>query len=78
MVGIAESKHIPQIPVEIHSLLQEFFKWYNKNKDKIHPIELAALVHLKFVTIHPFSDGNGRISKIMMNFVLNKKRISDV
>ena len=35
-------------------------------------VELAALVHLKFVTIHPFSDGNGRISRLMMNFVLHK------
>lgn len=33
----------------------------------------GTLVHLKFVTIHPFSDGNGRISRIMMNFVLNRK-----
>ncbi|MBU4493217.1 MAG: Fic family protein, partial [Nanoarchaeota archaeon] len=32
----------------------------------------AALVHLKFVTIHPFSDGNGRISRLIMNFVLNR------
>ena len=41
------------------------------NKNDIHPVELAALVHLKFVTIHPFGDGNGRISRLMMNFVLN-------
>ena len=36
-------------------------------------MELAAFVHLKFVTIHPFGDGNGRISRLMMNFVLNKE-----
>lgn len=57
---------------ELDSLLHDFFKWYNKNKKKIHPIELAALFHLKFVTIHPFSDGNGRISRILMNFILKK------
>ena len=51
-------------------LLIEFFDWYVKNKNKIHPVELAALVHFKFVSIHPFSDGNGRISRLMMNFVL--------
>ena len=44
-----------------------------KNKTKLNPIVLAALVHLKFVTIHPFVDGNGRISRILMNFVLHKK-----
>ena len=41
-----------------------------KNKKKVHPAELAASVHLKFVTIHPFGDGNGRISRLIMNFVL--------
>ncbi|MBI4139389.1 Fic family protein [Candidatus Woesearchaeota archaeon] len=59
-------------PVELNILLEEFFKWYNQAKNKLHPVELAALVHLKFVSIHPFTDGNGRISRILMNFVLNK------
>ncbi|MDX1373103.1 MAG: Fic family protein [Nitrososphaeraceae archaeon] len=75
-VGISGSKFIPPLPVEIYPLLIDFFKWYNQNKnnqEKLHPIELAAFVHLKFVTIHPFGDGNGRISRLMMNFVLNKK-----
>ena len=75
-VGISGSKFIPPLPVEIYPLLIDFFKWYNQNKnkqEKLHAIELAVLVHLKFVTIHPFGDGNGRISRLMMNFVLNKK-----
>jgi len=71
-VAIAMSKFMPPMPLELDTLLHEFFKEYNKIKGKIHPVELAALVHLKFVTIHPFADGNGRISRIMMNFVLNK------
>jgi len=71
-VAISQSKFMPPMPSELDFLLKEFFDWYNKNKDKLHPVVLAGLVHLKFVTIHPFSDGNGRISRIMMNFVLNK------
>ncbi len=71
-VEIARSKFAPPMPAELDFLLSEFFDWYNKNKNKLHPVELAALVHLKFVTIHPFGDGNGRISRIMMNFVLKK------
>ncbi|MFH1065564.1 MAG: Fic family protein [Nanoarchaeota archaeon] len=71
-VAISGSKFMPPFPAEVYPLLKEFFSWYEKNKSKIHPVELAALVHLKFVTIHPFSDGNGRISRIMMNFVLHK------
>ncbi|MGI0023144.1 MAG: Fic family protein, partial [Nitrososphaeraceae archaeon] len=72
-VGISGSKFSPPLPVQVHPLLMDFFKWYNKNMEKLHPVELAAIVHLKFVTIHPFGDGNGRISRLMMNFVLNKK-----
>ena len=71
-VMISRSKFIPPMPAELDFLIKDFFNWYNKNKNKINPVELAALVHLKFVTIHPFGDGNGRISRIMMNFVLNK------
>ncbi len=71
-VKISGSKFMPPFPAEIYPLIREFFKWYNKSKDKTNPVELAALTHLKFVTIHPFTDGNGRISRIMMNFVLHK------
>ncbi|MDD5133645.1 MAG: Fic family protein [Candidatus Nanoarchaeia archaeon] len=74
-VLISGSKFIPPLPAELDFLLKEFFKWYNENKNKINPVELAALTHLKFVTIHPFSDGNGRISRLMMNFVLNKNKM---
>ena len=72
-VAISGSKFMPPFPAEIYLLIKEFFSWYSKNRDKLHPVELAALVHLKFVTIHPFADGNGRISRIMMNFVLNRR-----
>ena len=73
-VAIRGSKFMPPAPVEVYPMFTEFFQWYHKNKNKLHPIELAALVHLKFVTIHPFGDGNGRISRLIMNFVLNKKK----
>lgn len=72
-VAISRSKFLPPFPAELEFLLKEFFEWYNKNKN-INPVELAALAHLKFVTIHPFSDGNGRISRLMMNFVLKKNK----
>ena len=73
-VAIARSKFIPPFQAEIYPLIREFFKWYEDYKNKLNPVELAALVHLKFVTIHPFSDGNGRISRLMMNFILNKNK----
>ena len=71
-VGISGSRFEPPAPFEIHILLKEFFKWYEINKKTIHPIEFAALAHLKFESIHPFGDGNGRIGRIIMNFILNK------
>jgi len=71
-VAISGSKFIPPFPAEIYPLLMEFFKWYRKNKNTLHPIELAAHIHLKLVTIHPFADGNGRFSRLMMNFSLHK------
>lgn len=73
-VAISRSEFIPPLAIEVEFLLREFFEWYDKNKKKLHPVELAALVHLKFVTIHPFGDGNGRISRLMMNFVLRKNK----
>jgi Fic family protein len=71
-VAISGSKFMPPLAIELEFLLKEFFDWYSKNKTKLHPVVLSALAHLKFVTIHPFSDGNGRISRLMMNFILNK------
>lgn len=71
-VAISASKFMPPTPVEVSVLLREFFRWYERNKKTLHPVELAARVHLKFVTIHPFSDGNGRLSRLLMNFVLNR------
>jgi Fic family protein len=72
-VGISGSKYKPPHAIELDILIREFFEWYNQNKNTLHPVHLAALTHLKFVTIHPFGDGNGRISRLLMNYVLNKK-----
>jgi len=72
-VAISGSKFMPPSPIKVHPMLTEYFKWYHKNKNKLHPVELAALAHLKFVTIHPFGDGNGRITRLIMNFILNRK-----
>ena len=57
-------------PEDVPELLADFFRWYGRNK--MSPVELAAMAHLKFVSIHPYSDGNGRISRLLANYVLNK------
>ena len=71
-VGISGSKFLPPYPIELDFLLRNFFDWYHENKKTLHPVQLAGLAHLKFVTIHPFGDGNGRLSRLLMNYVLNK------
>ena len=45
--------------------------WYNKNKTKLNPLVLAILFHHKFEKIHPFSDGNGRTGRVLMNHILD-------
>jgi cell filamentation protein, protein adenylyltransferase len=70
-VRITGSRFVPPSRVELQPTLRDFFGWYSRGKQKMHSVDLAALVHLKFVTIHPFTDGNGRISRLMMNYVLH-------
>ena len=59
-----------------HTLLNDkmaqFIDWYNTEAHKLHPIERAAKVHADFVSIHPFVDGNGRTSRLLMNLELMK------
>lgn len=52
--------------------MKEFLSWYDKAKKKLHVFEIAGLVHLYFVTIHPFGDGNGRMARLLMNFILKQ------
>ena len=71
-VAISGSEYKPPLPVELNALLKDLFRWYNREKSRLHPVELAALVHYKLVTIHPFADGNGRTARLVINFILNK------
>lgn len=61
-------------PKSLNNLLKDFVSWYKENKGKYNSVEFAALVHLKFVTIHPFTDGNGRISRLIANYVLHRNK----
>lgn len=50
-----------------------FFRWFAAKDNVMNPVELAARAHLKFVTIHPFGDGNGRINRLLMNYILHRR-----
>lgn len=69
-VMILGAIHLPPPAVKIPKLMAEFMEWYYENKTKLSVVELAAWIHYKLVYIHPFIDGNGRASRLLMNLIL--------
>jgi Fic family protein len=58
--------YTPPSPQKTPKLMQDLIDWLNKaSKEKLHPIILSAIAHHRLVSIHPFSDGNGRISRAL-------------
>jgi len=55
---------------ELDTLMDDLITWANTVRKTLHPLKFAALLHLKFVTIHPFIDGNGRVGRLLMNLAL--------
>ncbi|KAK3579104.1 hypothetical protein CHS0354_022125 [Potamilus streckersoni] len=61
----------PPASKEVPQLMDDFIDWLNSREAlQLHPIEYAALAHYKLVIIHPFYDGNGRTSRLLMNLIL--------
>jgi Fic family protein len=56
-------------PNKIQKEIEKFLKWFG-TATQLHPIALASQTHNRFATIHPFSDANGRISRLLMNLIL--------
>ena len=69
-VFISGSRRILPAPDKVPGLMAAFVQWMAANEGKMHPVEFAALVHQKFVYIHPFVDGNGRVARLLMNLAL--------
>ena len=69
-VYISGSRYAVAAVSKIPGEMQKLVKWYNDNEKKLHPIELAATLHQRFVFIHPFVDGNGRVARLLMNLAL--------
>ena len=66
------SDYVPPAAHEVPRFLTDYIEWLNSDEvlNNMHPIEFAALAHYKLVSIHPFYDGNGRTSRLVMNLVL--------
>lgn len=63
-------------PSEDGKMMKDLVEWYNKaeKSHELHPIELAALLHYRFIRIHPFEDGNGRVARLLVNYILLKHK----
>ena len=62
-------KRLPKA-VNVPAKMREFIEWTNNARSNLHPVMFAAEAHLKLVNIHPFTDGNGRVSRLVMNTFL--------
>ncbi|MFD1067790.1 Fic family protein [Oceanobacillus locisalsi] len=68
---ITGANHTPPSHEKIQDEMDDLVDWC-ENVNDLHPVEKASLLHAKFVNVHPFSDGNGRTSRLLMNFELMK------
>ncbi|MBK9148698.1 MAG: Fic family protein [Flavobacteriales bacterium] len=56
-------------PEEVQMQMQELMEWYH-SEHALHPIQKAAVLHHRFILIHPFGDGNGRTARLLVNYHL--------
>ncbi|MDR2951952.1 MAG: Fic family protein [Treponema sp.] len=77
-VIISGSKKVLVKAKEVPVKMKEYIQWINKNRDSLHPVMFAAEAHRRLVNIHPFTDGNGRISRLVMNTFLYQDKLFPV
>lgn len=68
-VSISGSSVIMPNPIKVPDLMASFIGWLTSTTD-LHPVMIAAEAHYRLVTIHPFTDGNGRTARLLMNLIL--------
>jgi Fic family protein len=66
---ITGSKYPLPKPADLPSLMEDLIPKMDELRKKKHPVEAAALFHKEFVFIHPFTDGNGRVARLLMNLI---------
>lgn len=69
-VLISGSRHLPPQPWAVPKLMEDYGLWLTGEALTLHPVVRAAQAHERLVTIHPFIDGNGRTSRLVMNLIL--------
>ena len=69
-VFITGAEYVPPKSVRVPALMKEMVDALREKWDNSHPVELAAFAHRKLADIHPFTDGNGRMARLLMNLIL--------
>ena len=75
-VFISGSQYAVAPVAEISKRMSQLLQWYNNNEGKLHPVILSAELHRRFVFIHPFVDGNGRMARLLMNLSLMRNEFN--
>jgi len=68
-VKAAGTDYVYPSHLKVPELMEGFVEWLGSSPD-LHPVDLASEAHLRFVTIHPFRDGNGRVGRLLLNLLL--------
>ena len=71
-VKAAGTDYVYPSHLKVPELMAEFVAWAG-TPTEVHPVDFAAEAHLRFVTIHPFRDGNGRVGRLLLNLMLLRK-----
>lgn len=69
-IAIKEKNFFPPEPLKISKEMEDYFNWYEINKSNLHPVILAIEMQKRLLTIYPFINGNGKVSRLIMNFIL--------
>jgi len=72
-VFVEGSDFLPPPAFEVPALIKELLEWLRRNPEELRPVEVAAVFHHRFVSVHPFDDGNGRVARLLMNLLLIKQ-----
>ena len=66
--GAGRRVYLPPHADEVPRLMSDLIAWLRAKRHEVHPLVLAAVVHLEFVSIHPFDDGNGRTARSLTSY----------
>ena len=69
-IDLRKGYRTEEVRIFIKTDMDLLIKWYEENKNKLHPLVLAGIFHHKFEKIHPFMDGNGRTGRMLINWIL--------